>query len=933
MNAVHFRMRIGALVGCLGALSLSVEAATYVWTGASSANWSDGGNWTNGLAPASGGTHDVVLTASGNPPSNQDISGLYINQLFLTNSTTGYAIGGSPLTLKNVFAYDNGTTLLTNLINCSVIIGQNNAWLVQQHNFIFLNGGLGETNGSKYFAANGNGNIILTAATNTFTGGLQNNQAGVTVYGDAALGPVPAAPTANFFQGSAGWFAVGNTDGVYKVVTIHTNRGLSAGNNWEVAANTRVIYNGPISGSGGIVKDVPGKYVGTGGFLVLGGNSTFTGGVEVDAGMIILAHSNAIGTSAVSRINLSSATMDANGNNIVRDIIAGNGWGYDNDGELINSDVVRPVTVSGTFTNGGGAGGNCYAFGGPGDITLAGNITNLNHYAVRKLGGGTLTLKGRSDLDADVSVRCGGLTLDYSASNVSKLSDTNHLQLWHSAVRLVGSDAGSTTETIANIEIGNEAGNVPGAVSFTLAPGLNQNLALSCKSLNLNAACPLEVSVIPNGSGSASLLVTNADQIIGGGATWNRSTWAKIVSGQVTGMSDGEYLTGFAGGVSNSAVDLASGSTLVTGSSLTCQTLRFRGASATTLTITNGAKLVMNGMNPSGTTLRPGILMVANAASVTIDGAGYIDPGLNQPFFVHQNSASPLTISAQFGGSGSGNYLVKEGAGELILTHTNNQLPSASAIYGGTLTITSLADGGSNSVLGSSTTMNIANGTLKYTGTGHAHNRRIGLRGPGAIDASGSGPFRFTSVTNVNSLTGNIGSDFSLVLTGSGEGILGGLLDLHLGGVVKSGSGSWTIGGTQYYTGDTVVSNGILRLTNNCVLQRSVTVTSGGTLGGSATVGGDVVLSGTYHVNVSGDSTYDALAVRGNVTLGGTLDISELNGYRMPGDLNLTVVTAGGTLNGTFSNVTGGTFQIKTSADGRSIVLSKVYPGFIFSVL
>lgn len=916
-------------LGCAAA-----HAVTYVWTGASSANWSDGANWTNGTAPTSGGTNNVWLMAAGTPPSNQDIPGLYIDTLTFNTNAANYTVGGNPITLKNINGLENSAIFQTNTLNCQVILAANNGWTLPSHTFLFLNAPVGETNGAKSISANGNGNVILSAS-NTFSGGLHNNQAGVTFYDDFQLGPVPATAVSNFFEGGYGWWAVGNTNiANFRRVTIDPRRGMrTTGNMFSVAPNTKVVYNGAIEGTA-FSKDTVGKYVATLGVLVLGGsNSTFTGSITLNGGTTVVNHDNALGVGAAGTFfNIGTGTLDANGHNITtRDVSVGNCLGDDSTGSFKNGDRLHPVVISGNCTNGGSAGGNSYAFGGPGDIVLMGTLTNLNKYGTRKLGSGTLTLKGPVFINAEMSMRGGGLILDYTLQNVSKLSDTNRFYVWHGNVRFVGSDAAGTTEIAGSLDVGTE-GAPYGGVAVTLEPGQDQNFTLSCTNLNLRSDNALDLSIVPKGASTASFVVTNADQVVGGGATWNKSTWAKIAGGVITGMGDGEFFSGFAGTTTNSAVNLAAGTTTVTGTTMTCQTLRFRDAGSSTLSISNNARLLMNGLNSSVTAMRPGILVTSNAGPVSIEGPGYIDPGLNQLVFIHQYSAAPLTISTRFGGGGSGNGLVKFGPGEVILANTNNTLPASPCIYGGTLTITNIADGSSNCTIGAGSLIDIGNGTLKYIGSGDSHNRKVRLRGPATVDASGTGTLRFTSATNVMAQAGSIGSDFDLTLAGSGSGIMEGVLDLHFGGMIKTGSGSWTLCGRQYYTGDTTVSNGTLRLSNNCVLARSLSVKAGATLAGSGTIQEDLVMNGTRRVELRGDADYDTLAVGYDATLGGTLQIAEMNGYKMPANLNLSIVTAGGALSGTFSAVTGGAFQITTSPDGRQILLSKQYPGFIFSV-
>ncbi len=77
-------------------------AATFVWTGASSGNWSDSGNWTNGTPPTSSGSDDIRLMPASNPPANQDIAGLSIGTLIFDANPAGYTVGGNTITLKKI---------------------------------------------------------------------------------------------------------------------------------------------------------------------------------------------------------------------------------------------------------------------------------------------------------------------------------------------------------------------------------------------------------------------------------------------------------------------------------------------------------------------------------------------------------------------------------------------------------------------------------------------------------------------------------------------------------------------------------------------------------------------------------------------------------------------------------------------------------------
>jgi autotransporter-associated beta strand protein len=511
------------------------------------------------------------------------------------------------------------------------------------------------------------------------------------------------------------------------------------------------------------------------------------------------------------------------------------------------------------------------------------------------------------------------------------LDDARLLYLSQTAARFVGNDAAPTTETTGGLGVGTQVAVQSGASSLSLEPGANQDLTLMVSNITVQGASTIDFRVVPNGSGTATIATTNAAGILAGAsATWNRSSWAKIAGGVVTGMTDGEYFTAFGNNASNAHVDVSAGATTVSSSDAE-QTLRFNAAAGSTVTIGNGVTLKLHGLNGSATALRPGILMTPGSGPVTIasDGTGQIDQGLNQVLFIHQYSANALTLSARIGGAGSGNSIVKSGPGELILTATNNTMggTDGTRVFGGTLTVDNLKDTGTACALGTDDTIVLANATLKYIGSGDTHNRYIAMRGPATLDASGSGPWNFSNSATVRRSSS---WDNYLTLTGSGSGALLGTIDLLFGGLVKEGNGTWTICGTQSYLGNTTVNAGTLVLSNNCALARSVTVGSNGTLAGGGTIGEDLVLNGTRRMEVRGESDYDRLTVRYDATLGdGLIDVATVGGYKPTTGQQFAVVTAGGALSGTPTS-TNPSFSVKQV--GNSLVVQYTSRGMVILV-
>jgi autotransporter-associated beta strand protein len=165
--------------------------------------------------------------------------------------------------------------------------------------------------------------------------------------------------------------------------------------------------------------------------------------------------------------------------------------------------------------------------------------------------------------------------------------------------------------------------------------------------------------------------------------------------------------------------------------------------------------------------------------------------------------------------------------------------------------------GGGGSSLGAPTT--VADGTIKigttttgaalrYTGTGSTSDRVIdlaGTTGGATLDQSGSGLWKFTS-----NLTATGAGKKTLTLTGSTAGIgeIGGaIVDnalINTTTVVKAGSGTWVLSGTNTYRGFTVISNGTLRINGMLTAagNGSIVTNIAGTLGGNGTIERTVVI-------------------------------------------------------------------------------------------
>lgn len=291
-------------------------------------------------------------------------------------------------------------------------------------------------------------------------------------------------------------------------------------------------------------------------------------------------------------------------------------------------------------------------------------------------------------------------------------------------------------------------------------------------------------------------------------------------------------------------------------------------------------------------------------------------------FKVSGGSSTSLAITSgitQTGSSSSGGKLIKDGAGILALNGSNafsgqtsiaagrlvaghaNALGTAGTFgsrttiqTGGTLelaTDTSVANefldvtgGNSGAVvvnratagagitqstgttyLGSGSTMTVSAGSNVTSGTATLGISNVILAG------GSSGSSTLNSGTAAISVTGgvSVGVAFSktLILDGthSDSGISGALSDgsgtLSL---TKAGSGTWTLGGSSSFTGDTAIESGKLVIQGN-ISTSDITVNSAATLGGSGTVGNVNVEAGGIF---SPGSSTGTMSFVGNLMLG-----------------------------------------------------------------
>jgi autotransporter-associated beta strand protein len=853
----------GSLSGILGTTSGTLtKSGTSTWT-------LSGANTYTGLTTISAGILKLGSSGSGaNSPLGTigagtsvtaggalDLNGFSLaTSEALTLNGTGVSAGGA-LTNSSATAVNysglitlgsTGVSILTN----SGDINITNAGTISGATFSLTLGGSG--NGSLSSIIGNTSGTLTKSGTGSWTFSGINSYTGSTTIsaGSLILGAAETNLTAVTVNGILDLHGTNQTIGSLAgsgTITSSTagNPILTAGGDNSSTIFSGIIQNGSAT-SVGLTK------AGTGTILI-SGNSTYTGITTIASGVLQLgvAGSGAngpLGTIGGITSVTSGAALDLNGFTLVTaEPLTLNGTGIAGSGALNNSSAtstnysglitlgssgISIVANSGdiNITNAGTISGGTFALtlGGSGNGSLSG-ILGTTTGTLTKSGTGTWTLSGANTYTGLTTIGAGTLRLGSAGSGANSPLGTIGSGTSVSvggALDLNGFSL-ATSEALTLNGTGVLAG---GALTNSSATAVNYSGLLTLGSTgviiltnsgdinitNVGTISGATFALTLGGSGNGSITsiigTTSGTLTKSGTGIWALSG-ASTYTG-LTNISAGTLKLGASGGATNTPLGTTGAGTSVTaGASLdlngftlgTAEALTLNGtgiSSGGALTNSSATQANYSGLITLGST---GVSIITNAGDLNITNAGTI---------------TGATFGLTLGGSGNGSII------SIIGTTTGTLTKSGT----GTWTLSGL-----NTFTGTTT---INSGTLKLGAaetnmTALANNSIFDLGGfnqtIGSITGSG---IVTSSVTGIQVLTS--GGDNS---TGSFSGSIQNGTATSIG-LTKAGTGTFTLSGTNSYSGNTTISAGTLTLgTSNCLSISSQVTLNGGTLSSGASSG------------------------------------------------------------------------------------------------
>lgn len=816
------------------------------------------------------------VISNGSTATASSITTNYMNVTLQGDNTFGggLTLSGGTLNMNHAGALGTGTFTigggtLDNTSAAAITNSKNNALTINA-NFAFtgskdLNLGTGAT--SLGTAAGTSRQITVSGGTLTL-GGVISNGTTATALTKAGAGSLTLSGS-NTYTGTtlvtAGTLALGHaTNTLANTGAVQVN---GAGAILSIGANSDTVgavtlTNGSITGTTGILTgssyavesgSISAILGGTGivltksntGTVVLSGTNTYTGATNIQNGSLQLTG----GLSASTSITLGNST------NSGKFILGGTGGAVD--------QTVTGLAISGTGTSNAIVGGNAATSNltvnvasGTSTYTgfLGGTGTNENNLGIIKTGAGALTLGLSSSttpiantFNGGADIQAGTLTLanalggggqvttpggdvsgiyylgNGSGSSTATLSIANNNITFNNAITVRNGSSGTKTFSVSGSTVtGNHSGTI------TLDDNLTLSTAASTSTLNLTG-------VIEDGtSGAKGITVGGSGQItLSNTNTYTGNT--TIGSGTLL-VTKAAALPGY-----NSA-----GKVVINGGTLSLRVAGSGWSAAEVNTLVSNATKTSGSLSldTSNGSFTPTAALNLGALNLVKNGANTLNLDQANSFTGNVTVNAGTLKIADSGALGTGNKTITSAGGSRVV-----QL-SGGITLGSNISWSMSSNSGDGLGLSSIDGDNTIQGNINYT-TG---NPALNISSSGTSKLTISGNLTYTVANNTRVLY--LGGDS----TAANE-ITGNLAQSGTGAIMqvyKQGSGSWTLSGTNTYTGATQINGGTLELASSGSLAAGSAVSisnSGsefivnGTVGGTLQANVSTTLSGSGTIN------------------------------------------------------------------------------------
>ncbi|MDM0010183.1 autotransporter-associated beta strand repeat-containing protein [Variovorax sp. J22G73] len=641
-------------------------------------------------------------------------------------------------------------------------------------------------------------------------------------------------------------------------------------------------FSGVVEGAGGITQ------VGTG-TLTLRGANTYTGGTRVSGGTLALAGNGSLSNTGAVMVD-AGATFDVQA---ISDALTRIGP-LAGAGTVALGAKLLQVSVSNTSS------------------TFSGSVDGTG--SLVKLGNGTLTLSGVNGYTGGTVVSQGTLQLAGGGSLASMGRET------------VAGGATFDVQTVSGSGTG--IGSLAGAGT----------VALGAKSLQVganNSSTTFSGGISGTGSlfkqGLGTLTLSGVNTYTGGtrigagtlalaGAGALSSTSAVTVDAGAT--FDVQNIIGSGPGIGS----LAGGGTVALGAKslevgANDTSTNFAGSIGGTgsLVKQGTGTLTLSGVNgyTGGTRIDAGTLALAGTGALSNTGAVTVEAGATFDVQTITGSAADIGSLAGGGTVALGAKSLQVGANDTSTSFTGSIGGTGSLVKQGTGTFTL------SGVNGYTAGTVVSQGALQLTGAGS-------LAGTGSMTVAAGATFGLSGLLGAGmtiaelSGAGTVQLGDKALATGTNAGspsTFSGVIEGVGGSLVKQGSGTLWLDGVNIYTGLTTVTAGKLVVGSDATksgarVEGAVNVSTGATLGGHGSIGGNVAIDSGAHL--APGNSLGTLSIDSNLTLakGSVLDFefgTPGSSVSVPGVSDSVVVGGDLALNGATLNIN------DTGAMGRGL--------------